>query len=214
MSANYTQHPMNPQGAVGASLARRRPGSAILILARTFSSVPPSHEGNVPAMPLDATNRSLTPDVLPVVEELERLATRPEVLAVLRRAQGEAVTQLQRDTALAAAFVPLNLVEFGAAIPAGVGSIRVVASRDRSATIERHANSTQYLLVLDGSVQTHVLTEDGWRVDRYGYDDATRLESRWHVVPPGVWHRTVAPGAHEWCVVAFHSAREVSDEYQ
>ena len=83
-----------------------------------------------------------------------------------------------------------------------------------SETIERHANSTQYLLVLDGPVQTHVLTDDGWRVDRYGYDDATRLESRWHVVPPGVWHRTVAPGAHEWCVVAFHSAREVSDEYQ
>jgi hypothetical protein len=80
--------------------------------------------------------------------------------------------------------------------------------------IERHANSTQYLFVLDGLVETHVQTADGWRVDRYGQGDAAVLENRWHVVPQGVWHKSVAPGGRNWGVVAFHSAREVSDEYQ
>ena len=42
---------------------------------------------------------------------------------------------------------------------------------------------------------------------------ATALEDRWHVVPPGVWHKTVVPGARNWGIVAFHSAREVGDEY-
>ena len=160
-------------------------------------------------------NPSLTPDVRPVVEELDRLATRPEVMAVLRRAQADAVAQLQRNSGLSAAFVNLDPVALGHALPAGVGSIRLVVTRGGGGeAIERHANSTQYLLVLDGPVQTHVLTDDGWRVDRYGYGDAATLESRWHVVPPGVWHRSVAPGAHYWGVVAFHSASEVSDEYQ
>ena len=38
------------------------------------------------------------------------------------------------------------------------------------------------------------------------------LQSRWHVVPAGVWHRTVAPGVQNWAIVAFHSAQQVNDE--
>ena len=80
--------------------------------------------------------------------------------------------------------------------------------------VERHANSTQYLFALDGPVETHVQTEDGWRVDCYGQGDPAALENRWHVVPAGVWHKSVAPGGRNWSVVAFHSARDVRDEYQ
>lgn len=81
-------------------------------------------------------------------------------------------------------------------------------------SVERHINSTQYLLALDGPVETHVQTADGWRVDRYGQGDSALLQDRWHVVPSGIWHRTVAPDASYWGIVAFHSAREVSDEYR
>ncbi len=160
-------------------------------------------------------NRSITPDARSVVEELDRFATRPDVLAALRRAQAAAVQQLQRDPGIAAACIALEPSSLGCAAPAAVGSIRVVVTRDAGGdAIERHANSTQYLFALDSPVETHVQTADGWRVDRYGPGDAAVLEDRWHVVPPGVWHKSVAPGARNWGVVAFHSAREVSDEHR
>lgn len=160
-------------------------------------------------------NSSITPDARALVEELNRFATRPDVLAVLRQAQADAVKKLQGDPSISAAFINVEPASLGSAAPAAIGSIRVVVTRDAGGeSIERHANSTQYLFVLDNPVDTHVQTADGWRVDRYGQGDAAVLEDRWHVVPPGVWHKSVAPGARNWGVVAFHSAREVSDEYQ
>ena len=160
-------------------------------------------------------NQSITPNARSVVEELNRFATRPDVIAALRRAQTAAVGKLQRNPKISTAFKALDPSSLGRGAPAAIGSIRVVVTRDAGGTdVERHANSTQYLFVLDDPVETHVQTVDGWRVDRYGHGEATVLEDRWHVVPPGVWHKTVAPGARNWGIVAFHSAREVSDEYQ
>ena len=100
-------------------------------------------------------------------------------------------------------------------MPAAIGSVRVVVTRGiGGARIERHVNSTQYLLALDGAIETHFQTAGGWRVDRYGEGDPAVLENRWHVLPPGAWHKSVAPQLRDWGVVAFHSARDVSDEYQ
>ncbi len=160
-------------------------------------------------------NRSITPAERPVVEELERFASRPDVLAALRRAQAEAVRKLQRDSSMPATFVTLDPAGLGGAAPVAAGSIRVAATRDADgAGVERHANSTQYLFALDGPIETHVETEGRWRVDRFGEGAPAVLEDRWHVVPAGVWHKSTAPGRRHWSVVAFHSAREVSDEYQ
>ncbi len=160
-------------------------------------------------------NQSITPQVRFVIEELNRFATRPDVLAALRQAQAEAVDKLQHHPGLGAAFVGLDTLKLGFAPPAAIGSIRVMVTREAGGEgIERHANSTQYLFALDDPIETHVQTADGWRVDRYGQGDAAVLEHRWHVVPPGVWHKSVAPGARNWGVVAFHSARDVSDEYR
>ena len=160
-------------------------------------------------------NQSITPDERPVVEELDRFATRPEVLAALRRAQADAVKKLQRNPNLSATFISLDPLSLGRAAPAAIGSIRVAVTRGTDGLgVERHANSTQYLFAFDGTVETHVRTKDGWRVDRYGQGGPALLEDRWHVVAPGVWHKSVSPGRREWSVVAFHSAKDVSDEYQ
>jgi len=95
----------------------------------------------------------------------------------------------------------------------GVSSARVFVSRAADTNIsERHSNCIQYLFPLDVSVETHVMTTAGWRIDRYGGEDVAALQSRWHVVPAGVWHRTVAPDVQNWAIVAFHSARQVNDE--
>jgi hypothetical protein len=166
-------------------------------------------------MAYTTSNQSITPHARPVIEALNRFAARPDVLAVLRRAQADAMKELQRDPNLAASFISLDLASPGFTAPDGIGSVRVVVTRDADGdAVERHANSIQYLFALDGPVETHVMTENGWRVDRYGLGDAAVLEDRWHVVPLGLWHKTVAPGASNWGIVAFHSAREVIDEYQ
>ena len=125
-------------------------------------------------MTVTTTNQSITPDTRPVVAELNRFATRPEVLAALRRAKADAEKQLQRDPDLSTTFVALDPLQFGSATPDAIGSIRVVVTRDGGGdSLERHSNSTQYLFVLDGPVETHVESTDGWRVDRYGYGGAT-----------------------------------------
>jgi hypothetical protein len=164
---------------------------------------------------LTNTNQSITPDARPVVAELNRFVTRPDVLATLRQAKADAEKQLMRNRDLSVAFVALDPLQFGSTSPDVIGSIRVVVARDGGGdSIERHSNSTQYLFALDGPVETHVHITDGWRVDRYGQRGSADLEDRWHVVPLGTWHRSVSPGARSWAVVAFHSAREVIDEYQ
>jgi len=162
-----------------------------------------------------ADNQSIVPDERSIVAELDRFANRPEVLAALRRAQADAVMKLRRNPELTATFISLDPAGLGNAAPAAIGSIRVAVTRGADGLgVERHGNSTQYLFALDGPVETHVHTADGWRVDRYGRGGPAVLEDRWHVVPPGVWHKSIAPGRRHWCVVAFHSAKDVSDEYQ
>ena len=161
------------------------------------------------------SNQSITAAVRPAIEELDRFVASAEVFAALRKAWTQAVQSLHSDQALRASAVSVDLSAFGVPIPAQVASIRVVATRDAGGDgIERHANCTQYLYVLDGPLETHVQTAAGWRVDRYGQGQAEVLEDRWHVVPPGTWHRSVAPGLSNWGVVALHTARDVEDEYQ
>ena len=159
-------------------------------------------------------NPSITAHTRPAVERLDQFANRPEVLAVLHRARAEARGRLQREPNLAEAFVAIDLASLSASVPDAAGSLRVVVTRGAGgANIERHANSTQYLFVLDGPVETHVQIDGTWRVDRYGHGGGA-LEDRWHVIEPGLWHKTQASGLQHWAIVAFHSASEVHDEYQ
>lgn len=161
------------------------------------------------------SNPSIAADTRPAVEQLDQFAKRSDVAAALRQAHADALQRLQRDPALADASVALDLPRLAQPVPAAVGSIRVVVTRTAGlGIVERHANSTQYLLVLDGPVQTHVQATGGWRIDHYGEGDCLALEDRWHVVPPGTWHRTLAAGRLNWGIVAFHSAADVADEFQ
>jgi hypothetical protein len=159
-------------------------------------------------------NSSITPAVRATVEGLERFAAAAGVRGVLRRMRAQAGWQLRSNPALAAAFVSIGGSAFGMALPAAVGSLRIVVTRGSGGDkIERHANATQYLLALEGPLETHVEIDGTWRIDHYGYG-SKRLEDRWHVVPAGAWHRTVAPGLTHWGVAAFHSVADVSDEYR
>jgi hypothetical protein len=163
----------------------------------------------------EPSNRSISAEARPVVEALSRFAARTEVAAALKAARDTAAQRLRETPALAAASVALDPAALGWVLPAAIGSVRVSVTRaPLGDAIERHANSIQYLFVLDGPVETHVETATGWRIDRYGLGGSAVLEDRWHVVPQGAWHKTVAPGLADWAIVAFHSAHRVSDEYR
>ncbi len=136
-------------------------------------------------------------------------------MAAFRRAQAVAAARLAGEPGLRSTFISIEPASLGVAVPEGAATIRVAVSRAGVDTaVERHPNSTQVLLVLDGPVETHVETPGGWRVDRYGDDDADTLENLWHLVPPGVWHKSNSPGPGDCTVVAFHSARVVRDDYR
>ena len=159
-----------------------------------------------------SSNQSITPDSRPFVEELARFANRPDVVVALREAQSRATERLKSDSTAAATVEAVSLAALNPPLPA-IGSVRVAVIREGfDGGFERHANSTQYLLALEGVGETHVETPEGWRIDRYGIGD--RLEDRWHLVPEGVWHKSAAPGPGHWTVVAFHTAIEVQDEFK
>jgi len=162
-----------------------------------------------------ADNRSITPDVRPVVAELDQFVTRAEVVAAFRRAKGEGEIRLSQGPDLAVAAVPVDPVKIGWTRPAVIASIRVVVMRNPgNALIERHSNAIQYVFALDGAMETYVESKGGWRLDCYGRGDTADLEDRWHVVPRGLWHMSDAPGRRYWACVGLHSASPVNDEYK
>ena len=166
-------------------------------------------------MRLRTFNRSISPKERAFVEELDRFATRPRVLTALRRAKAAALAKLRQSPELPSTFISLDPSQLGAPAPQAIGSIRVAVTRlGDGLGIERHSNSTQYLLALDGPVETHVETAAGWRTDCFGRRRTSELEERWHVVPLGAWHKSTSPGRRNWSVVAFHTAKEVKDEYR
>lgn len=159
-------------------------------------------------------NASITPELRPVITELDAYAKLPQVAAALAQARIVARVALQDHPAAESISIALSSRLLGTRLPAGVGSLRVVVTRSSGGErMERHRNSTQYLLALDGPLETHVQTDQGVRVDRYGSPPAQALDDRWHIVPLGRWHKTVAPRKRNWAVAAFHSARVVSDEF-
>ena len=160
-------------------------------------------------------NPSLTGDAMPFVMRLNAWVQQAPVMAALRAAQFEAAAKLAREPGLRSTFVTLDPAGCGSPPVEGIGTLRVAVSRAGVDTaVERHPNSTQYLYVLDGPVETHVETAAGWRVDRYGEGETAALEDCWHLVPQAVWHKSNAPGPGDCTVVALHSAREVADEYR
>ena len=157
-------------------------------------------------------NESITSDVLTPIEELRKFVELPAVGDAVAAAHAAGTKQLRDDSASDAAVVPLAESKLKVKFPSFIGTVRVAVIRaGADSGVERHNNSSQYLYSYTGIGETHVRTQKDWRTDQYG--EGSDLKSRWHFVAPNTWHKSVAAPSNNWTLVAFHTARNVNDEF-
>eukprot|EP01138_Halocafeteria_seosinensis_P006106 gb/GECG01006242.1/.p1 GENE.gb/GECG01006242.1/~~gb/GECG01006242.1/.p1 ORF type:complete len:162 (+),score=14.12 gb/GECG01006242.1/:1-486(+) len=158
-----------------------------------------------------SSNSSLTSNILPTVEKLNEFVSKSEVLDQLGKISEGLILEISEDQPYAVAEPALN--ELPTNVPKEIGTIRVAVFHPAVETsVERHVNSDQYLYSIKGSGRTQVERNGQMENDHYG--EGEQLTDRWHYVPMGVWHRSIADSTEPWAVVAFHTARNVEDEYQ
>ena len=153
-------------------------------------------------------NKSITPDIKPIVERLNAYISSPAFAKKMKDAWGKAKA-LYAKNKISHATIEIDLP---AGNPPEVASCRLSILQPKTKShVERHANSAQYIYAIEGVGVTGVEMGGRWRVDTYG-GKSKSLEDRWHATPAGTWHYSLAPEAGEWVIMAFHTAKKVSDE--
>ena len=124
--------------------------------------------------------------------------------------------QLDADQQRPAGAVQASLTEFGDSLPSVLKSCRVFTLRaNTESRIERHPNSHQRVLSLEGTGIIKVFDEAApWTFSlRSDFDGP--LESRWASLRENIWHQPVS-GNEDWVVLTIHTAAEMEliDEYK
>jgi len=123
---------------------------------------------------------------------------------------------LAQDASLLAGAVPVPLSKFGAGLPQGIGSARVFALRANTRfKTERHPNSLQRVLSLEGDGEIIVKDSVYRRIQALTSASDARIEQRWATLDRNIWPQPQA-GSRDWGVRTFHEVteNELVDEYQ
>jgi hypothetical protein len=143
-----------------------------------------------------------------LLRKLESLLGNERTRIAIDTAISAAKMQLAADRQRIAGSVPVSLSKFGDSLPSDIKSCRVFALRAGSEfKIERHPNSHQRVLSLEGTGKIRVFAEPGPWTFSLRSDSAGPLELRWASVRENMWHQPVA-GNENWVVLAFHTASE------
>jgi hypothetical protein len=147
-----------------------------------------------------------------ILEKLDSLVRQTNLDIAIQKSK----ELLAQDESLLAGAVPVPLSKFGAGLPEGIGSARVFALRaNTSFKTERHPNSLQRVLSLEGDGK--ILVKDGvsQRIQALTSSMDARLEQRWASLGQNIWHQPQA-GSQDWVVLTFHEVKEseLVDEYQ
>ena len=80
--------------------------------------------------------------------------------------------------------------------------------------IERHTNSHQRMLTLNGDGSVFILRDQGWKLCRQHSGKEAPLEEKWVSIEPDLWHLPVG-GPKGWIGLAFHTAtqEELIDDF-
>jgi hypothetical protein len=140
-----------------------------------------------------------------VLENLDGLVASPAVREHLAQVAERVTLQLTQEAASLMAWEPLRLEIYGEALPKFIRSSWVFALRAGVTTgAERHPNSHQRMMSLQGAGDLQTGGEGLWRSQHLVSDNGAELLRRWATIPPNVWHQAVVPSQH-WIVVSFHT---------
>src|SRR5438477_3053511 len=149
------------------------------------------------------------------LEELDRVLRsnkmRTQISPIISRVHAELV----RKSEALMTWEPIPLELFDSALPAGIRSSWVFILRAGTDTgAERHPNSHQRMMSIQGSGDMRTEQEGRWHSNFLISDPAAPLEQRWISIPPNVWHRPVVGKDADWVVVSFHTvpAEELIEE--
>ena len=149
------------------------------------------------------------------LEELDRVLRsnkmRTQILPIISCVHA----QLARKSEALMTWEPIPLELFGAALPAEIRSSWVFILRAGADTgAERHPNSHQRMMSIQGSGDMRTEQEGKWHSNFLISEPAAPLEQRWISIPPNVWHRPVVGKDADWVVVSVHTvpAEELIEE--
>jgi hypothetical protein len=157
----------------------------------------------------------MTPRERSRLEELDSILrsdiVREQISLVISRVRAE----LARKPQALMTWEPTPLEVFGGALPTEIRSSWVFVLRAGADTgAERHPNSRQRMMSIQGSGDMRTEQEGNWRSNPLISEPAAPLEQRWISIPPNVWHCPVISNDMDWVVVSFHTvpAEELIEE--
>jgi hypothetical protein len=152
---------------------------------------------------IEAGGPSVLDPILPALSiAVARLRTEQRFLAIQQRVRAA----LQQSPGAPQAWEPLPLDLIESALPAGIRSCWIFRLR-AGATFgaERHSNSHQRSVALNGMATFEVLDGDSWSAKTISGDARDSLSDSWISIPPSQWHRIqIGPADFESC--SFHTA--------
>ncbi|QBD74678.1 hypothetical protein EPA93_01200 [Ktedonosporobacter rubrisoli] len=146
---------------------------------------------------------------------LDNLIRQAGTLAVLREKGAELQSLLTLRSEVPIATQPIALEIYGAQLPPSIKSSRLVAYKGGTiARIERHPNSQQRVLCLEGTGTIFTIEGEARFPHPITAENSAQVEERWCSVEENIWHQPVA-GPATWIVLALHTATEqhLLDEY-
>ncbi len=150
------------------------------------------------------------------LRKLEGVLERQPARIAIDAAISEAKRQLDADRQRQAGTVQVPLSEYGQSLPPNIKSCRVfVLGAGREFHTERHPNSHQRVLSLEGTGKIRVFEKPTPRDVSLRSDMHGPLERRWASLSENIWHQPVS-GNEDWVVLTFHTASEMEliDEYK
>jgi hypothetical protein len=152
---------------------------------------------NIREMTLEERNRIESIDTI-----LRSEAVRRQIRPVIERVRAELVRKKQALMT----WEPIALTVFGGALPREIRSAWVFVLRAGADTgAERHPNSHQRMMSLEGSGDMKNGEPGEWQSNVLISEHEAPLEQRWISIPQNVWHRPVVGAAADWVVVSFHT---------
>ena len=153
----------------------------------------------------------MTPEEHSRLESLDAVLRSENLRQQIRPIVERVRAELARKEEALMAWESIPLSVFGRALPPEIQSAWVFVLRACADTgAERHPNSHQRMMSLEGSGNLQTGEPGQWQSNVLVSNPDVPLERRWISIPQNVWHRPLIGGEADWVVVSFHTV--VADE--